>query len=158
MLIGGTKVELPPEDVVVFPRGQGNLIFHIRGVDSFEKFDEACPRPKPPKVLKRGAQVDNLDDESFQKQFNDWAQKRQDWLIIQALSIEKNDIEWEQVKLEDSTTWSKVNDELKEAGLTSYELGYLINKVFEVSALSERGMETARANFLQMMSLGLSDD
>lgn len=154
MLIAGNKVEMPPEDVVVFPRAQGNLIFHIKGVASFEGFESSCPRPTPPRILKRGQQVENTEDATFQKQFTAWLQQRQDWLLLEALSIDKNEITWEDVVMDDPSTWTKVNDELKAAGLTQVELNRLIDKVYEVNALSERGMETARANFLQMTLLG----
>lgn len=157
MKIAGQDVHMPPEDVVIFPRTHENLIFHIIGVDSFTDCDEKYPRPKPPKMLKRGQQIENIEDPTYKSQFDTWAQARQDWLLIKALECPKNDITWDHVNVDDPTTWSKVNDELKEAGLTQIELNRLINKVYEVNALSESGMETARANFLQMTSLGLSD-
>ena len=155
MKIAGQEIYLPPEDVVVFPRRDQNLIFHIKGVASFEAFDAMYARPEPPKILKRGQQLANADDPAYQKQFDAWAQARQDWLLIEALSDDRNDIEWDQVVRTDPTTFIKVNDELKGIGLTQIELNRLINKVYEVNALSETGMENARANFLQMMSLGL---
>lgn len=158
MLIAGAKVNSPPKDVVILPRAEGNLIFHIIGVPTFSPFDDMCPRPKPPRILKRGQQMDNLDDPTFRKQWDDWAQLRQDWLLINSLDVELNEITWEEVDPKEPSTWSKVNDELLGAGLTQIELNRLIERVYEVNALSERGMEQARANFLQMMSLETGDE
>ncbi len=155
MLFGGEKLHRPPEDVVVFPRAAGNLILHIKGVESFEEFDASNPRPEPPKILKQGQQQPHFEDESYKQQFEKWADRRQDWLLIQALSVEANDISWEQVELDKPSTWKHATDELKEAGLTVIEINRLIARVYEVNALSERGMEAARANFLQMTSVGL---
>lgn len=158
MKIGGVAVFLPPRDVVVFPRAEQNLIFHIIGVESFEEFDTICPRPKPPQMLKKGRQQDNFDDPAYAKQHEAWAQARQDWLLIKALAVPENEITWDEVIISDPTTYAKVNDELRAIGLTQIELNRLIGKMYEVNALSETGMESARANFLQMMSLELPDD
>lgn len=155
MKIAGQKINLPPEDVVVFPRREQNLIFHIRGVESFEAFDAMLARPEPPKILKRGQQLANTEDPAYTQQFESWAQARQDWLLIEALSDPRNDIEWDFVVRSDTATFSKVSEELKGIGLTQIEINRLTNKVYEVNALSETGMENARANFLQMMSMGL---
>lgn len=158
MKIAGVSVFLPPRDVVVFPRAEQNLIFHIIGVESFEEFDAIYPRPKPPQMLKKGRQQDNLDDPAYAKQHEAWAQARQDWLLIKALSAPENEITWDHVDVKDPATFTKVNDELKAAGLTQIELNRLIGKMYEVNALSETGMENARANFLQMMLMELPDD
>lgn len=158
MLISGQKVTMPARDVVIFPRVEGQFIFYIVAVPSFEAFDTLCPRPEPPKILKKGKQVEDTDDPTFKQRWQTWVDYRQDWLLLQALADSENDITWESVKPDDPSTWSRVNQELKDAGLTELELQRLIGKVYEVNALSERGMEAARANFLLMTSLEPSDE
>jgi len=158
MKIDGESVKLPPEDVAVFPRTQGNLIFYIKAVDSWEPFDTAHPRPTPPKILRRGTQTENLDDPSFQKQLEAYAELRQAWLVLESLKHPKNSIEWERVKEDQPQTWSEAREELKEAGLIDTEWWHLLRKVYEVNALTEQAMENARANFLLMTSAGLNGD
>lgn len=155
MLIGGEKIQCPPRDVIVYPRASGNVIFHIKGVDSFEAFDGAHPRPEPPQILRKGQQQPNYEDEGYARQIEAWANLRQDWLIIQALDLPDNDITWEKVDMDKASTWHHVEEELRGIGLTLIEFNRLVAKVYEVNALSERSMEAARANFLQMTSLGL---
>jgi hypothetical protein len=157
MKIAGEKVSLPPGDVAVFPRANGNLIFYIEPIQSWEPFDELHPRPKPPKILKRGNQIEDLEDPTFQKQIQAWGELRQNWLMIQALTHDKNELEWEHVKLDQPQTWSEVRRELTEAGLIETEQWYLIRKIYEVNALTEQALETARSNFLLMTSVGLND-
>lgn len=144
---------MPARDVVIFPRAEGQFIFYIAAVPSFEAFDTLCPRPEPPKILKKGKQIEDTDDPTFKQRWQTWVEYRQDWLVLQALADPENDITWETVNLTEPSTWSAVNKELKDAGLTELELQRLIGKVYEVNALSERGMEAARANFLLMTSL-----
>jgi hypothetical protein len=153
MKISGQKVNLPPRDVVIFPRASGQLLFHIQAIPSWEAFDAACPRPEPPKVIKRGKPVENTDDETYKMRIQNWLDARQNWLILKALELSENDIEWETVDINDASTWSNVEQELKEAGLSDMEFQRLAGKVYDVNALTERAMDAARENFLLMMSL-----
>jgi hypothetical protein len=158
MKIDGESVKLPPEDVAVFPRSQGNLVFYIKAVESWEPFDAAHPRPKPPKILRRGTQTENLDDPTYQKQLEAYAELRQNWLVLESLKHSKNNFEWEHVKLDQPQTWSEVHRELREVGLIETEWWHLLRKVYEVNALTEQAMENARANFLLMTSVGQNGD
>ena len=153
MKIAGQRVNLPPRDVVIFPRTSGQLLFHITGAASWEAFDAACPRPEPPKIIKRGKAVENPEDATFKLRIQKWLDLRQNWLILQALSIPENEIEWETVDIAKPSTWNSVEKELRETGLSEMEFQRLVGKVYDVNALTERAMESARANFLLMMSL-----
>lgn len=153
MKIGGQTINLPPRDVVIFPRAQGQLLFHITAAESWETFDATCPRPEPPKIIKRGKAIENTEDATYKIRLQNWLDARQNWLVLQALSMPENEIEWENVDVNKPTTWENVEKELRGVGLSEMEYQRLVGKIYDVNALTERAMESARANFLLMMSL-----
>lgn len=153
MKMAGKPVNSPPRDVIIFPRATGHLIFHVKGVASLEEFDTISPRPVAPKIMRRGITSANLDDPGYKQQLQAWADARQNWLILQALDCPENELTWEQVKLDDRSTWNLLESELRSAGLSDIEVQRLIAKVYEVNALSDRAMEAARNDFLLTTSL-----
>lgn len=157
MKIAGQVVNMPPRDVIIFPRAQGELIFWLVAIESFEAFDAICPRPKPPQRIVRGKAIENLEDGSYQKMLQEWLNQRQHWLLLKALEDADNDITWESVDISNPRTWCNVEKELRAAGLTEIEYNRLIGKVYEVNALAETAMDRARANFLLMTSLESSE-
>jgi hypothetical protein len=157
MKIAGQDVNLPPRDVIVFPRAKGQLIFHLKAVDSFEKYEEFCARPIPPKLFRQGHTEENLEDPTFKSQIQKWLDLRQDWMIMVSLDCPENELTWDTVVATEPATWKNIETELKAAGLSTVEYNRFVAKVYEVNALSERAMETARASFLLMTSLQQSE-
>lgn len=157
MKFAGKDVCLPPQDVIIFPRAKGQLIFHIKAADSFQPFDELMPRPQAPKMFKRGQTLENTDDPTFRAQLQQWLDRRQDWMLLTALDCSENEITWDRVVADKPDTWKEIESELRAAGLSEVEYNRLVAKIYEVNALSERAMEAARASFLLMTSMQQSE-
>lgn len=153
MKFAGETVCLPPRDVIIFPRATGQLIFHLKAADSFQPFDELLPRPQAPKLFKQGQTMENTDDPTFRTQLQRWLDRRQDWMLLVALDCPENQITWDRVLADKPDTWCELENELRETGLSEVEYNRLVAKVYEVNALSERAMDSARSSFLLMTSL-----
>jgi len=133
---------------IVLPRPGEPLVFLARAIDSFDEFDKICPSPTPPQKILPGKKVStNYEDPNFKKAVARHGQLRLAYMVIKGLS-ETPGFEWETVKLDDHNTWTKYEDELKDAGLSGVEVNRIINGVSIANCLSEAAIEEARNDFL----------
>ena len=158
MKIGGKKIDHgPATEMLVFPRGEGQIALRATALLDKSEFDRLCPQPKVPKMRARGGKmVENPEDPRYAKMLSTYNEKFLDYLLVAGLSApaEKEGepdqpIEWEQVILADSSTWHLWNEELKESGFCDMERKRIYNAVCGVNSLTENRLEEARASFLQ---------
>jgi hypothetical protein len=132
---------------LVIPRGDVQVPFKFEAVISYDEMDEICPRPKPPtKILPGGAQEPAPDDPDYQKRMTEWATLRVHWNFLKSIELSK--IEWETVDMKKPETWGNYEQELLDAGFTSYEVIKLIRKCTEVNGLDQDAIEQATKDFL----------
>lgn len=147
MKIGGVEVT-KCEEVLVLPRINGaDLVFKAVAVGSMDEFDELCPKPQPAmRVTKGGVKEPHLN-EAYMKALEAYGTRRYAFICLR--SLEPSDIEWETVKLDDPSTWSKWMEELEQAGLSDVELQRVQTLVLDANALNEAKLKEARDSFLR---------
>lgn len=147
MKIGGKRLSAPTETVVI-PRKTGDIIFKIQGIISFDEFDKLVKEPVPP-TIKRPGKPDSADrkDEGFVKAWEEYAKQRSAYIIIASL-VPTEDLEWEELTLDDPSTWHLWQKELQDAGFTEYEINHLASEIMAVNGLGEDRYKDAKSNFL----------
>lgn len=134
---------------IVLPRPKGDLVFHAKAVGDYEEFDNLCPVPEPPKrKMADGSTVSNVTDEGYRAQVAQYSQKRVAYMCIKGLAEGTPHLEWEDVKLEDHTTWLKFEDELRDSGLSDIEIKRVVAGCMKANCLNEKLIEEARKRFL----------
>lgn len=148
MKIGGIDPKtLSTEEILVLPRGEKNIIFRAVGVQDYDEFNKLCPEPTAPKIHKpKEGWVDNEEEPGYRDMMKTYGLRRLAWLVI--TSLEPSDIEWEKVSLDNPSTWTQWNEELKESGLNQVECNRVQGLVFQANCLDEDKLEQARENFL----------
>jgi len=147
MKIGGIDPKLlPPEQVLVLPRGDSEIVLKARGLPDMDEFSKFCPDPKPPVMLTRQGQKANLNDVGYQQREAEQAKRR--WAYIVVKSLEPSQIEWDTVKLDDPATWANWDADLKAAGFTATERNRVFALCLEANSLDERKIQRAREVFL----------
>lgn len=151
----GTRNRLEPSvKYVVIPRfkedgSAEDCAFTLRTVLDFSNFDKVCPEPIPPMRVMAGSSISIpvLDDPDFTKQRLEWGKRKVNWIVLESLKATE-DLEWQDVKDSDPSTWHKYKDELKVFGLNDLEITKIINTAFEINAVNDELLEEARKRFL----------
>jgi len=147
MKIFGKVIERPEPEVVVIPRQNGNIVFRIQAIVDYEEFENLCPRPQAPTIMKPGGeQSRDVTDEKYIESVQKWATYKSQWLIMQSLAATEG-IEWETVDLKNPETWD-VMTELKNAGFSDLERIKITEVIYAVNGLSEALIDKATADFL----------
>lgn len=149
MKINGKKIEGSNEIIIVIPRNNGDdIMFKARAVLDMDTFNKMCPAPEPPqRMLAGGKMVPNLKDKGYLQQIDKHATMRLSWLVLTSLEATEG-LEWEQVKLDDPTTWDKFRIEMRESGFSEIEINRVVADCINVNALNEDKIEEARDRFL----------
>lgn len=148
MLIQGRKLDGPKEEVLVIPRQDQDIIFKAKAVLDYSDFDQLCPRPTPPIVIKRGgAKVADPTDIDYQKSLDVWATNRTHWMILQSLSATEG-LEWETIDLVKPETWGNYEDELRQSGFSEAEGARIVNLVISANGLDQSKIDEATQRFL----------
>lgn len=149
MKIGGKEVLPPKPEVVVIPRGNGEqLVIECKVItDDYKIFDQLCPMPLPPKILRKGDTVasDDFTSKEFLDAMKKWYQLRGFFQYIYSL---KDSIEFEKVKLNDPSTWELLDDEFREVGITGLAYSRILTAVQEVNGLNPDLLDQAKERFL----------
>jgi len=150
MKIAGRKIEGPNVETIIIPRGDGPpIVFIAEAVLDDEPFNKLCPLPKPPAITKPGNMVVyNIEDPAYKKQLQAYAEKKTAWLVIASLRATPN-LEWEIVRYDDSETWLKVYEELKQAGFSVSEINRIVNGIMSANCLNEAKLAQARETFFR---------
>jgi hypothetical protein len=147
MKIGGVEVKGPAEEVLVLPRLEGeNIAIRARAVLDMDEFEALCPAPTPPGIRTKDGWKPNDKDETYKQRVAQHGELRFAYMVLR--SLEPSEIEWEVVNINDPSTWTKWQDELKEAGISSTEINRIIVCVMQANALDEAKLKEAREVFL----------
>ena len=149
MKLKGIKLEGPQERTVVLPRQEGeNLVFKFRAILDWNDFENLCPVPKPPEVIKPGGtRVLELEHPTYLKALDEWSQQKAAYSFIRSISA-TDDLEWETIKMGDPETWTNYQKELEEAGLTESEIIRLLTTYSDVQGLDQTKIDKATKDFL----------
>lgn len=148
MKIGGIDIQGPNEEVLVLPRLNGpNIVIRARAVTNLDEFNNLCPMPQPPgiRTAKEGHKLD-YDDAEYQKQMGLYSSKQNAYMILK--SLEPSEIEWDNIKFTDHSTWLSWEDELRGSGFSTYEIHLVVQCVLQANSLDETKLKKAREVFL----------
>ena len=147
MKIKGKSFDKPKPVTVILPFGDEDILILCGCVPDYGPFEEMCPLPKAPEVLRPGkVKTVNVSDKKFLKQVGEHAQLRTYWLIKESVR-ETEGLEWETVDDTDPTTWVNLEKEM----LVAFgELGVskIIKAVLRANGLSQEIVGEARDSFL----------
>lgn len=153
MKIKGKKLESTNEVTIVLPRFNGeDIIFKASVVLDYSDLDKIVKKPKPPKILRKGKQEDDVLDKDYLGKLTKSYGHRLDYMILMSLAA-TDGLEWETVDMEKPETWGNWEDELKNAGIPNSEILYIFNKVQEVNSLNQEKLDEARDRFLLSQSV-----
>jgi hypothetical protein len=148
MKIGGVEIKGPAEEVLVLPRLEGeNIVIRARAVLDMDEFEAQQPAPAPPGIRTKDGWKQNPEDKTYKQQMDQHGEARFAYMVLK--SLEPSEIEWEQVDIDDPSTWLKWQDELKGAGISSTEINRIIVCVMQANALDEAKLKEAREVFLR---------
>lgn len=147
MKIGGVQVT-KAEELLVLPRNNGEpVVFRAIPVAIAEEFDSKVPMPVAPMVQKKDGKYNDTNDPEYVKALKLRGERRFSLMIIR--SLEPSNIEWETIKLEDSSSWLNWEQELKDAGLSETECNRVVAAVMAANSLDEDAIKEAREAFLR---------
>lgn len=135
------------EDILVLPRGDSHIVFRARALRDIEDFSKLCPEPEPPGKLTKDGWIPNTNDETFKHRMKQYNLQRAGYMVIH--SLEPTNIEWDQVDPNNPKTWTKWDEELKEAGFTNVECNLIMQLVMDVNSLNDAKLKEARESFLR---------
>ena len=157
MWINGKKIEGANEEIIPIPRGNGeDIILIVRAILDMEPFEKMCPPPTPPVRKIEGVDIPQLRDPNYVKAVTKYAEKRMAYMVITSLEATEG-LEWEQVDVNDPSTWPLFRKEMTEAGFSDVEVSRVIAGVTSVNALSEVKIQAARERFLLSKQVQLKD-
>lgn len=155
MKIRGKEIDLKGfVEVVVIPRGEEEFVFKARPVTStdFEVFDKLCPQPKAPLVTKPGMEsYEDTSDGGYLHQRTNWFLLRQQFIFFISLSATEG-LEFNNVKLEEPTSWEKMLPEFEEAGFSVSEINAIVDCIIRANALDNNKIEKATKSFLALQA------
>ena len=133
-------------DVLVLPRGNSTIIIKAEAIADFDEFEAICKKPEAPGILtaKKGF-IKNEEDPTYKKRMEQYGLQRVGWMVLKSLV----DIEWDRVDEDEPKTWTKWEDDMKEAGFSSVERNLILGLVLSVNSLDEQKLEQARESFIQ---------
>lgn len=144
----GKKLEGRNTDVLVLMRGKDRIVFKAQAIENYDDFEKLCPVPEPPiKLLPGGIKEPNVNDKNHLKRMDDYATNKTDFTILKSLEI-SSDLEWEQVKIQEPTTWHFWKKELKESGFTDIEILRIVQLCTRVNCLDNELLDKAKEDFL----------
>ena len=159
------QVTLHARNELVLPivRGPETYFLIFKAItDGSTEFYEQHKLPEPPTVqtIKDGHTVteENTDHPQYQKQIMEHYELYTGWMVVKSLLElcsskypERQAIVWDQVNVDDSSTFALWKDELKDAfDLTPAELQRVVDHAVQVNTLSETAVAKARDAFFLM--------
>lgn len=148
MKLQGQKIQGPNYEIVVIPHQGRDLVFKAEAVLDYKRFEALVRRPTPPKVRKKGNQIEeNYEDKYFIGELKQYGDKKWNYTIIESLKATK-DLEWEKVKYDEPSTWHLWEEELAESGFSDKQMQLILTAVLTANCLNEEKIEAARQRFL----------
>ncbi len=152
MRIGGVNIDGPNEEILVLPRLGEDIVIRAIAVSDMSEFQALVPEPKAPGKLTKNGWEPILNDETFKTRMIKYGEQRYAYMLIQSLL--PSNIEWETVDINDPKTWTKWDEELRAAGLSTVEVDRISVCVMRANALDEKKLKEARELFL----LGMAEE
>jgi hypothetical protein len=151
MKVNGRKVEGPKPQVIPIPREGGDLIFKAQAVLDYTTFEQLCPIPEVPHILKKGADKATPDNEDpdYIKAMTIRGLRRFQWMVMKSLEATEGGIEWDTVKSNEPATWDNMEKELQSSGLSALELSKIYDAVMIANGMSEDLLREARERFIK---------
>ena len=149
MQLGG-KRESRMRMVLPIPRvGEDDLIFILTPVESYDKFNELCPIPKPP-ILKKagGVEVPDIENDAYVNQLTAYATLQSAYIMLSSL---KNtpDLVFETVDPEKPSTWDNYKQEMRDFGLSEQEMLRILRAVQGANSLDDGLVDEARNRYFR---------
>lgn len=146
----GKKLSAPYVEIIPILRENEEIFLKAKAILDYSKFEQLCPQPKPPMLIKKGQNqaTPNFEDPNYKVAIEQFASKRTAWMVIESLSATE-DLEWEKVDPNNSDTWTLWDDELKDAGFSDQERLRIFRSVVSAQGLDEEKITEARNRFLQ---------
>lgn len=152
MKIHGQKPTLPVAELVVLPRGEGQLVFKLGPILNTDEFDKLCPQPLPPMGQKLGEEPRPMfNDSEYLAKVQLRALRRFEWMMVTSLNY-TDGLEWESVKMTEPDTWTNWKDELVSCGLLTSEINRIQEAFYVANSLSEAKLKEARDRFLSLQA------
>ena len=155
--IKGRKISAPKPIQLAFPRGEDEpIVLTIGAVMSYERFEQLCPDPKPPVIMKPGRPpFKDFNSPTYQRKVEAHGVLRGKYMILHSL-LHTEDFQFETVNPDDPATWDNLDAELQEA-FTQPEIGMIYQAVFNVNAPNEEARKQALENFSALQAAEQSD-
>jgi hypothetical protein len=148
MKLHGKALSKLNNQIIIIPRTDGDIIFKAAAVLDMTAFEQLCPEPKPPMILRRGETVASAD--LSDAKYKEAADKRNRlyglYMIIKSLSATEG-LEWETIKMDDPTTWENLDKELIDSGLTTMEKAQIFQGAMRANSLDMAYIDEARKRF-----------
>ena len=146
MKIGGQVVTAPSEEVLVFQRDTGPLVFKARALPDMDEFHKFCPEPQPRKKLVKNEWVIDTEAVGYAEEVAAHIKMRVGYMVTRTLA--PSEIEWDTVDLNNPKTWVNWESDLRNAGMTQIEVNKVGTLVMDANSLSEEKLAHARELFL----------
>jgi hypothetical protein len=148
MLLNGKKIEKPEDEVIVIPRKQGDIVFKAQAVTDYKEFEQLCPPPNPPEVIRPGG-IRSRDPNApeYLKALDEWARNKTAWMILKSLSATEG-LKWETVDMSKPETWQNYFTELVDSGFLPAEIFSITDTVMSACGLNQKKIDEAMERFL----------
>lgn len=149
MRILGQEIKGPNEELIVIPRGDGQIVLKARAVLDYKDFDRLCPEPKAPWIMKPGGvKEQNFNDVNYVAAIRQRVTKQTFFMFIKSLEATPG-LTWDTIDLKAPDTWLNFEKELEESGFSQIERNIITRSVMVANNLDERKIEEARQRFIQ---------
>ena len=148
MKIHGKDIEKPSEEVIVFPRKNGNIVFKAKPVSNYEDFDKICPLPTPGTIMRPGGGVSqDVENPEYKKKLDEWGTFKTHWMILKSLAA-TDGLEWDTVDMSVPETYENYLKELESSGITPVEVSKLFDIIQTACGLNQEKIDAATKAFL----------
>lgn len=147
MKLKGRTIKGPNFEYIIIPRADGDIVLKAQAVLDTKPFDERFPQPKPPTITKPGGVVEpDFKDAGYLGLMEQRNAARYGWIFMQALAVTE-ELEWSILKIDDPSTWSRWEEELREAGFSNPEINLIMDGIAAANGLNQEKLEQARKRF-----------
>lgn len=150
MRIEGHTFEEPNTEICVIPRGnKPPIAFIATAVLDFEEFENLCPNPEPPVLIKAdGSREFDFANATYLSSISLRSERKMAWLVIHSLKSTPG-LKWDTIDFANPKTWVNYKKELRDAKFAAPEVTRIENAVWTANCLNEGRVQEARENFLR---------
>jgi hypothetical protein len=160
MKIKGQEVKGRNRDFILIPRGGGDqdIVLWVEAIPNYDEFNKLCPFPQAPqRKLASGKIVYDREDKDYLKELGTYSLRQTAYIMLKSLDQPENELEWDTVKMDKPSTWANIEEEIKAAGFSNGEFKHILDKCWEVNAMSEAKIEEARQAFAHRLEVEGAD-